>query len=245
MKKIIFTSICALALCAIPAQANPQTEEVNETAVVVEQQPKKSFWNGFFVSAGAGAQIMFGDHDVRDTFGARISPAFDVYVGKWFTPIFGLRLGVSGFNVKGATKWEVNPTGEDSAHGTGKTTDELNGHCLQRQAFNYANTHVDFLVNFSNLACSYCGPHVWNAIPYVGIGWVRSWSKNGAAPEFRPTHNDVSVNIGFLNAFRINEHLNINLDIHAMATRDKFDGEEGGRKIDGILGVTAGVSWTF
>ena len=57
MKKIIFTTICALALCAIPAQANPQTEEVNETAVVVEQQPKKSFWNGFLVSAGAGAQI--------------------------------------------------------------------------------------------------------------------------------------------------------------------------------------------
>ena len=248
MKKIIIASICAMALSAVPAQANPQTEEVSETVVVVEQQKKNSFMDGFFVAVGAGAQILFADHDVRDSFGARIAPAFDVYVGKWFNnsnnPIFGLRLGVTGFNVKGATKMENDPN-YDSAHGTGVRTDELIKHGLQRQKFNYTNTHLDFMVNFSNLACRYCGPHVWNAIPYVGIGWVRSWSSNGAGPEFRPTHNDVSVNIGFLNAVRINEHLNINRDIHAMATRDKFDGEEGGRKIDGILGVTAGVSWTF
>ena len=237
-----FLSIfCALAL-AVPAVAQ---DPVNETVVVVEEQPqKKSFINGFFVSVGAGAQLLFADHDVRDSFGQRIAPAIDVYVGKWFNPIFGLRLGVTGFNVKGATKMENDPN-YDSAHGTGVRTDELIKHGLQRQKFNYTNTHLDFMVNFSNVACQYCGPHVWNAIPYVGIGWVRSWSSNGAGPEFRPTHNDVSVNIGFLNAFRITDHFHINLDIHAMATRDKFDGEEGGRKLDGILGVTAGVSWTF
>ena len=151
MSKIIITSLCAVALCAT-AQAAPQNERTSESVAVVEQPQKKSFMDGFFVSVGAGAQLLFGDHDVRDSFGARIAPAFDVYVGKWFNPVLGLRLGVTGFNVKGATKWEVNPTGEDSAQGTGSSTDGLNGHCLQRQAFNYTTTHLDFMVNLSNLA---------------------------------------------------------------------------------------------
>ena len=241
MKKIIIASLCAMALSAVPAQANPQTEEVSETVVVVEQQQNKSFWNGFFVAAGAGGQLLFADHDVRASFGQRLAPAIDVYIGKWFNPVIGLRLGVTGFNVKGATKWDGDPN-YDYAHGTGKPVQGGGApHWLQTQSFNYTNTHLDFMVNFSNLACRYCGPHVWNAIPYVGIGWVRSWSNNGA---YHPTHNDIGVNIGFLNAFRINDHLHINLDIHAMATRDKFDGEEGGSKWDGILGGTAGVSWT-
>ena len=61
-----FLSIfCALAL-AVPAVAQ---DPVNETVMLVEEQPqKKSFINGFFVSVGAGAQLLFADHDVRDSF---------------------------------------------------------------------------------------------------------------------------------------------------------------------------------
>ena len=56
------------------------------------------FWSNWFVSAGAGVQVYFGEHDSQQSFGKRLSPALDIAVGKWFTPGIGVRFMYSGLS---------------------------------------------------------------------------------------------------------------------------------------------------
>ena len=69
--------------------------------------------NNWFVSAAAGPQVLFSDHDKQLDFGNRISPALDIAVGKWFKPWVGMRLMYSGLSMKDATQNGAHTTGED------------------------------------------------------------------------------------------------------------------------------------
>ena len=116
-KRNILTAVCALALCPAFAQTSEAVEEKVEYSTDKYKVETNRFWDNWFISAGAGAQIYFGDHDKQQSFGKRLAPALDVAVGKWFTPGIGVRLMYSGLKSRGATK---HPGGnEDSAHGNG------------------------------------------------------------------------------------------------------------------------------
>lgn len=96
------------ALAAIPALGQQPTVKTDTTVTVeyssdryrVETAPFKANW---FVGVDGGAQVYFGEHDKQCKFGDRLAPALNVYVGKWFTPAIGVRLGYSGIGQKGAT----------------------------------------------------------------------------------------------------------------------------------------------
>lgn len=98
MKKFFVSAIAIAMAGSVMAQT-----AVSETVVAEEEIPSaaKSNW---FISAGAGPQVFFGDHDKQRKFGERISPALDVAVGKWLTPVIGMRLMYSGLYAKGATQ---------------------------------------------------------------------------------------------------------------------------------------------
>lgn len=82
MKKFIFSAIAlAMAGTVLAQETVTEAVEVEETNI---PSPGKSNW---FISAGAGPQVFFGDHDRQRRFGERISPALDIAVGKWLTPV--------------------------------------------------------------------------------------------------------------------------------------------------------------
>ena len=108
MKKLLIAgALCAMIMFPSAAQE----------ASARKGAPAKANW---FVSAGFGGQVYFGDHDSQAEFGKRISPALDIAVGKWFTPSIGVRLMYSGLSFKGATQdWDMeNNTG--GIHSTGE-----------------------------------------------------------------------------------------------------------------------------
>ena len=49
---------------------------------------------------------------------------------------------------------------------------------------------------------------------------------------------------GILNTFRVAKDWDVNLDLRGTLVQDKFDGEEG-EAIDGVLGLTVGVTYRF
>ena len=194
------------------------------------------FWDNWFISAGAGAQIYFGDHDKQQSFGKRLAPALDVAVGKWFTPGIGVRLMYSGLKSKGATK---HPGGnEDSAHGNGTPVKGGGApHWLEESEYNMGNLHADVLFNLSNLLCGYNPKRVWNCSPYAGLGWARVYDS--------PSAKEVSANVGVFNSFRLSDALDLNLDVRGMFVNDRFDGEGGGRFGEGNLSATIGLTYKF
>lgn len=216
IKKILMAALvlgAALPVCA-------QTGDAKGT---------NSWREGWFVSVGAGAQMYVGDHDRQIDFGDRLSPALNVAVGKWISPVVGVRMEYSGLSLKGATRW-------GAAHSTGEQVPGW-GSGMNYSKFNYSNLHADAVINLHNWIMGYKPDRVWNTSAYVGLGWIHT----GEAPK----RNALSGNAGWLNTFRLCKWLDVNIDLHAVVVDDSFDGEDGGAGLDGILSLSAGLTYKF
>lgn len=245
MKRLFISALCAAAFTGAAAQEqhSDTIQSVYDTTEEVMYDNDKykvetnHFWDNWFVSAGFGGQIIFGNHDKQVKFFDRIAPALDIAVGKWFTPGIGVRLMYSGLSVKGATQKEGH--GEFPTHSTGVDVPGKggDGYWLMKQKFDFYNLHLDALFNMSNILCGYNEKRVYNCTPYVGLGWARVWES--------PQSMEVSANVGILNSFRLNDALNLNLDIRGAYVSDRFDGELGGRWGEGIWSATVGLTYRF
>ena len=222
----------AVLLCwAVSSGLRAQTD-VNEAVVESTDKYKvetNGFWSNWFITAGGGAQMYFGDHDRQVSFGDRLSPALDIAVGKWFTPGIGVRLMYSGLSMNGATQTGVHSNDKPIS---GKP---WQGYWLEEQSFDFFHLHGDVLFNVSNLLCGYNESRVWNITPYVGVGWMRVWD--------RPSSNELGGSFGILNSFRISSALDVNLDVRGTGVSDAFDGETGGKGKDGLLSATVGLTY--
>lgn len=228
MKKELMVLLCLF--CGGEAWSQ-SVESVKDT--VVQQSTDKykvetnRFFDNWFIGAGAGAQIFFSDHDKQLKFGDRLTPGFEFYLGKSFSPGIAVRLAANGYKLKGLT--------QNGAHSTGEVFDASKR--LSKQEFKYYNLHGDVLFNLTNIISGYREDRVYSLSPYIGLGWMHTWDK--------PVESGISANIGILNSFRISDGLDITVDFRGSLVDDKFDGEVGGRKWDGLLTGALGLKYTF
>ena len=232
MKKVIVLSALLLVTGMSVYAQEDFSKSIKATTTIVENADKykvetNRFWSNWFVTAGGGALIFFGDHNMQMKFGDRLSPALDIGFGKWFTPGIGVRFMYSGLTIKGAT--------QNGSHSTGKVYDA--SQWLDEQKFDFMNIHGDVLFNASNLLCGYNEKRFWSVTPYVGLGWILTWET--------PRARNFNASIGLINSFRLSSAFDLNLDVRGTATKDEFDGERGGRKEEGLLSVTVGVTYKF
>src|SRR5690554_4723729 len=82
--------IYLIALALIPMVAYSQTGEIKEEGKTIFKPHAYMLWQG-------GAAHTIGEADFMDL----ISPAVAVNLGYQFTPIFGMRIGASGWQGKG------------------------------------------------------------------------------------------------------------------------------------------------
>ena len=251
-KKIL--SLAAVALIAMGANAQSYSEYSESSNVQTETTTSSDkfkvetnhFWNNWFITVGGGGQIFFGDLDKYLELGDRITPALDISVGKWFTPGLGLQVSYSGLKLKGIAL-------NDDAHFV--TNNVINQSELRdlndfksrfgnknpfEQDTKFFNIHIDGMLNLSNLLCGYSETRVWNVIPYVGVGLIRTFDQGTRG-------NTVSFNGGLINKFRLGSRVDLNLTIKGAIMDDKFDNEVSGPKennsFDGRLGATRGLTF--
>ena len=227
MRKVLVTAVLLLLTgSGVYAQNESSTTTIVENTDKYKVETNR-FWSNWFISVGGGAQMYFGDHNKQMSLGERLSPALDVAVGKWFTPGIGVRAMYSGLSIKGAT--------QNGAHSTGEVYDA--SQWLDKQKFDFMNIHGDVLFNMSNILFGYNEKRVWNVTPYVGLGWMVTWDS--------PRSREFNANLGVINSFRLCSALDVNLDVRATATKDRFDGETGGRKEEGLLAITLGLTYNI
>ena len=133
-----------------------------------------SFWSNWFVSLGGGVQVSPVTNEGVDMFDT-LTPNFTVSLGKWFTPGLGLRLQSHLPSYK-------NEAGE-----------QFNGYAL------YGET----MFNLTNMFCGYKQDRVYNAIPYVGAGYM--WGNKGWTP----------WTVGYLSTFRLCNSFSLDLELFA------------------------------
>lgn len=217
-----FLSLAALALTMSVATATAQ----NEPERGIEFPPRvvtNSFWSNWFVGAGGGVNVYFGDNDQHRSFSNRLAPNFNLYVGKWFTPGLGLRVGYSGLSWKGARE------------GMGEFATGKHHGQWYNQKGNFGHGHVDVMFNIIEMVSRHNPSRRYNIIPYAGAGLIHSWTY--------PGHDELALNLGIINRFRVTDRLAINVELSTVGFKDNFDGEWSGSRADVLGSLTAGVSY--
>ena len=248
MKKIALLVI----LCA--AYLIPSVSVAQEVTYV--EDPSQGYLlnrmrDNWFITADGGVGIIMSAYDKHQKFGDRLGAKADLFIGKWFSPLLGLRGGVDFEQLKGAT-W----TGNYAALGyLGKNS--LDGGAYRGQHFNDVGLVGDILFNVSNWLVGYKPHRFYNAIFYVGmtVNWV--YAHSGARPNsygaWKYGANDdedhsrnYSMQAGLLNSFAITKKIDINLDLRFDLMQEHIDGAGMGyRTWNEYPGVLIGMTYKF
>lgn len=220
MKKITLLAL-ACAMFMVPTVASAQ--EVTYVEDPAQGYTFNKFQDNWFVEGLGGAGVMMSTYDKHAKFGDRVGYKGNLVVGKWFSPIIGLRVGGEFNQMKGAYK---NGT-------TGPVLGALATPAKDRdyslQHFNNIGGFGDVLINLTNWWCGYKPGRFYNADLYVGFGvhWVYekdakgNWKYDGGkGGESR----NYSARAGLLNTFRLSEQVNLLLDLRFEEMQEHVDG---------------------
>lgn len=106
-----------------------------------------------------------------------------------------------------------------------------------KQKWQQFNIHVDGLLNLSNWIGGYRTDRFYEAIPFAGFGMIHGCQSDGTT--------DFMFVGGLINKFRLSDAFDFNVEIKGSLVPQKFDGEVGGSRGEGILGVSAGFTYKF
>ena len=186
-------------------------------SMAVAQTPSKSIRDyrfgtcadGWFLSLGGGIQIFSGDFDSDGPFSYRINPAIDFSVGKWISPVFGLRLQANGISQSGYTYDDpVKAFRGQSRFLKEPVSGNSNG--LYKEKWNSIGGRVDALFNVSNLFGGYRHDRTVSFVPFAGWGIIRAFDNDSWS-------NEYSATLGLLTQFRLSNVTSIGLEL-----RDSF-----------------------
>ena len=209
MKKVFY--LVAMAGMLSISTANAQVTRVVEVAEIPVSKysvQTNSFWDNWFISLNAGAQFSYLYPEGKQEFKDRITFSGLAYVGKWFTPGIGMRLAYNGYEFQGYSEKD-----------------------------NYANLHIDAMMNVTNMVMGYNSARLYNMIPYIGMGGVRGFDLNNYSFGF---------NVGLLNTFRISDSWTFNIEMGALlAEKDMVGIFTTKRGFDDLFSLTAGITYNI
>lgn len=180
------------------------------------------FWDNWFFQTGGGLNGITG----LRRWDSRGAPALELSAGKWFSPQFGGRLGWQGIRF---SRRGTNPVGGVLAEGN-------------REDFGFAYIHGDFLWNLSNTVSRYREDRLWNAVPYMHMGFLEEYRvgqerKGAFAYEF-------AAGAGLLNTFSLTRDVGLYTDFRGFLLRGAASGDRGtGLTVAGsaLLGLSVNV----
>ena len=191
-KKLILT---ALAAATISMGAFAQTDTSNTGSSKVKgPYITNSTGSNWFLGLGAGISTsfskkvgIFSEFSLKNDFDA------EIFVGKWFTPVVGTRVGYKG--------------GTDNFGFDDKKYSSKRFESGEQIRFGYF--HGDFLWNLSNAIGGYKENRVWSFIPYLG----------GGIFGLNDGHTDIkaAVSAGLYNEIRLNRAIKLYLDFALMS----------------------------
>ena len=177
----------------------------------IKEPEKTTFTPHWFIQAEVGAAHTVGEAKFTDL----ISPAAAVNVGYKFAPIFGVRLGVSGWQAKAG--W-VTPS--------------------QTYQYKYLQGNLDIMADLSTLFCGFNPKRVFNAYIFGGAGLNHAFDNDEANALDTRSHeleylwqdkqNLIAGRMGLGCDLRLNDRLAINIEGNANALSDKFNSKKAG-----------------
>lgn len=201
MKKATFFACACALLMGQSLMAQNNAQEVTYVEDPTQGVLVNKFSNNWFITVDGGAGVYFSSFDDHRKFTDRFAPAADIYVGKWFSPIIGLRLGASWMQNKGLSNGPV----------AGSLLDEYRPDGYYKTLYNQVGPAADVMINLTNWWCGYKPNRMYNAIVYAGAGGY--FTLNNDWHTLRDTN--LFGRVGFINSFNVSKRVALSLDIRA------------------------------
>ncbi len=238
MKKLMML----LAFCGVASFAMAQENESYPT--LKHQIQTNGFWDNWFIDV-AGTHLSSYSSQEHGQPNANKNPFWpgrrswggEISIGKWATPVFGMRL-------KGVAAWDtqVNFSSWENAYPQGGNP-----------TLHQVSLSFQPMVNLTNLFGGY-KPRVWNISVYGGIGmhWALKTKDvydvtTGGKRDYTSPKGSLLTTVGVFNTFNITKRLHINLDIYGNLGENDMDrvaSAKTGNRIktrDLQLGIAAGI----
>ncbi len=201
MKKLMLLLAIAGMSLGTFAQETTTTEIPTQKHKVVTN----GFWDNWFIDFGGDYISNYSNQEVGVSANPFICDrgnwGFNVAVGKWATPSFGMRAKI-------AAAWGTQVNGPESS----LVDNEVN------PLYNQVVVTLEPMINLHNLFAGY-KPRVWNTIAYASVGYGRHIAHNNCEGV-----NSAIVGAGWLNTFNVTKRFHINVDIYGRMGRENFDG---------------------
>lgn len=227
MKKIV------LIVMAFVAYLVPSMTMAQEVTYV--EDPSQGYLfnrmrDNWFIDAEGGVGLFMSSYDAHAPFGKRIGAKANLHIGKWFSPLLGVRFGGDFEQLKGAT-W----VGNYAALGYRNYPELYENGKYAPTHFNDVGVTGDILFNVSNWLCGYKPYRFYNVIFFVGVdaNWV--YARSGARPvsdgpwkygaNDDPDHcRNYSVHAGLLQSFALSKKFDLLLDTRFDFLQEHADG---------------------
>jgi outer membrane protein OmpA-like peptidoglycan-associated protein len=223
MKKI---TLLALLCAMFMAPSVLKAQEVTYVEDPAQGYTFNRFQDNWFIEGEGGAGVMFSQLDHQAKFGDRIGWKANLALGKWFSPLIGVRFGGEINKMKGVAA-DASAIGYRSDGDVYERTDRA-------QNFNNIGGFGDVLFNLTNWICGYKPGRFYNAIVYGGasVHWVyeREGHSNKGDWKYNPNKDqgehsrNLSVRAGLLNTFALSKHVNLLLDLRFDELQEHVDG---------------------
>ena len=206
MKKSILAMTVMAAAWSMSAAQQTQTEQ----RLVAEAYD--TFNPHFTLGVQAGAAYSLGEGD----FGESISPAAQITLGYKFSPLFGARFSVSGWQAKNTYVYP-----------------------RVKYKWNYVQPSVDFMVDLSALFAGWNPSRAFSSYAFVGVGAPIGFGNddaNNAVFKGKPLYFENrwdgtkvfwAARAGLGAAYNVSSRVSIGLELNAEMISDKFNSKKG------------------
>lgn len=142
-KATIIACACALFM-GLAADAQEATQELQYQPDPSQGVLLNRMKDNWFITLEGGASFYVAKNGVHRAVADRFMPAASLYAGKWFSPVFGGRIGFSYLGLKGLSS---------ESYACGAMPEMVNGYYKTKYA--EIGPVADLMINLTNWWCGY------------------------------------------------------------------------------------------
>lgn len=235
-KATLFAAVCALFLGAQTLAAQGNAREVTYVQDPSQGYLMNRMQDNWFITAEGGASVYLSKYAGKRDFADRFMPAASLYIGKWFTPVFGARVGVNWLGLKGVAA---------GPEYIGVVPDAPLIDCrYHKTKYNEFGPQFDLMANLTNWICGYRPGRVYNATLYAGAGAYWTFTKQNSSWK-NAKNNLLDFRFGFINSFRISDAVALSLDLRYTCLNNLPNYKDGWKEKYGAVQAYLGVTYNF
>ena len=216
------------------------------------------FWDNIFISGQIGVSHSMSENTRFGNFFGNERLSFNIGVGKWFYPSFGMRITAGLHPQVGRAEWSIS---------------EAYPETFGNYTYNMFSGYVDGLVNLTNVVLKYKEDRMFNLVALFGFGYNHTFGFDkekcaimsaGLDANHKPRYNNpeagerimgydvdtrpgnyFAAHVGLQGRWKVSAAWDIVGEVTFNGTDDKYNGHEYDRVYDTYFDVLVGAQFHF